>query len=169
MDFKCRHTGCKRVFDSKVGRAVHERLVHGEVLSLRKSELKCPFCENETHFDSELGRLVHLERYHGVSSESLDWIEKKTFENLVHLYTDELYKIRSEQVIGGVLDQRETTRLLREGVLIIEKHGRMGRQTIYRLSKETLEILNHVRTRASAHDMSLNIVFPRIKTRNNPI
>jgi hypothetical protein len=49
-------------------------------------------------------------------------------------------------VIGGVLDQRETTRLLREGVLIIEEHGRMGRQTIYRLSEETLDILNRVFT-----------------------
>lgn len=147
MDFKCRHTGCERVFDSKVGRAVHERLVHGEALSLRKTEHRCPYCENETYFDSELSLQIHLERYHRVPSESLDWIEKKTFENLVHLYTDELYKIQSDRVIGGVLDQRETTRLLREGVLIIEEHGRMGRQTIYRLSEETLDILNRVFTR----------------------
>jgi hypothetical protein len=147
MDFKCRHIGCKRVFDSKIGRAVHERLAHGEVLSLRKTEFRCPYCENETYFDSELSQQIHLERYHGVPSESLDWIEKKTFENLIYLYTDELYKIRSERVIGGVLDQRETTRLLREGVLIVEEHGRMGKQTIYRLSEETLDILNRVFTR----------------------
>ena len=110
MGFKCRHTGCERVFDSKIGRA------------------------------------VHLERYHGVPSESLDWIENRTFENLVHLYTDELYKIQSDRVIGGVLDQRETTRLLREGVLIIEEYGRMGKQTIYKLSEDTLDILNRVFT-----------------------
>ena len=66
---------------------------------------------------------------------------------MVHLYTDELCKIQSDRVIGGVLDQRETTRLLREGVLIIEEHGRMGRQTIYWLSEETLDILNRVFTR----------------------
>jgi len=146
MGFKCRHTGCERVFDSRLGRAVHERLVHREVLTPRKTEHRCPYCENETYFDSELSLQIHLERYHRVPSESLDWIEKKTFENLVHLYTDELYKIQSDRVIGGVLDQRETTRLLREGVLIIEEHGRMGRQTIYRLSEETLEILNRVFT-----------------------
>ena len=146
MGFKCRHTGCERVFDSRLSRAVHERLVHGEVLTPRKTEHRCPYCDNEIYFDSELSLQIHLERYHRVPSESLDWIEKKTFENLVHLYTDELYKIQSDRVIGGVLDQRETTRLLREGVLIIEEHGRMGRQTIYRLSEETLEILNRVLT-----------------------
>lgn len=146
MGFKCRHTGCERVFDSRLGRAVHERLVHREVLTPRKTEHRCPYCENETYFDSELSLQIHLERYYRVPSESLDWIEKKTFENLVHLYTDELYKIQSDRVIGGVLDQRETTRLLREGILIIEEHGRMGRQTIYRLSEETLEILNRVLT-----------------------
>jgi len=80
MDFKCRHTGCERVFDSKVGRAVHERSVHGEVLSLRKTEFMCPCCENETYFDSALSLHIHLERYHGVPSESLDWIENRTFE-----------------------------------------------------------------------------------------
>jgi hypothetical protein len=122
-------------------------LIHGEVLSLRKTELRCPHCENDTYFDSELGLQVHLEKYHGVLSESLSWIEKKTFENMVHFYTDELYKIRSERVIGGVLDQRTTTRLLREGVLIIEERGRMGSQTIYRLSDETLDILNHILSR----------------------
>ena len=146
MGFKCRHTGCEHVFDSRLGRAVHERLVHGEVQTPRKTEHRCPYCENEIYFDSELSLQIHLERYHRVPSESLDWIEKKTFENLVHLYTDELYKIQSDRVIGGVLDQRETTRLLREGILIIEEHGRMGRQTIYRLSEETLEILNRVFT-----------------------
>jgi hypothetical protein len=144
MDFKCSHIGCKRVFNSKVGRAVHERLVHGKVLSLKKTGLICPYCKNNTYFESELGQLVHLEKYHGVPSESLDWIEKKTFENMVLFYTDELHKIRSEKVIGGVLGQRETTRLLREGVLIIEESGRMGGQTLYGLSEETITILNRV-------------------------
>ena len=147
MGFKCRHTRCERVFESKIGRAVHERSVHGKVLSMRKTDFMCPYCENEAYFDSALSLQIHLERYHGVPSESLDWIEKRTFENLVHLYTDELYKIRSDRVIGGVLDQRETTKLLREGVLIIEEYGRMGKQTIYRLSEETLDLLNRVFTR----------------------
>ena len=147
MDFKCRHVECKRVFDSKVGRAVHERLIHGKVLTLKKTGLRCPFCKNDTYFDSELGQLVHLEKYHGVPSESLDWIEKKTFENMVFFYTDELHKIRSERVIDGVLDQRETTRLLREGVLIIEESGRMGGQNLYGLSEEALTILNRAFTR----------------------
>jgi len=31
-------------------------------------------------------------------SMTLDWIEKRTFENLVYIYNDELYKIESDRV-----------------------------------------------------------------------
>ena len=70
-----------------------------------------------------------------------DWIEKRTFENLVYIYEDELYKIESDRVIGGFLGERERSRLLREGVLVIEEFRRMGRPTVYRLSEEALQIL----------------------------
>jgi hypothetical protein len=120
-------------------------LVRGEVLTLMKLNIDAPTARTRpTSTRSSACRFTSRDTR--VPSESLDWIEKKKFENLVHLYTDELYKIQSDMVIGGVLDQRETTRLLREGVLIIEEHGRMGRQTIYRLSEETLDILNRLFT-----------------------
>ena len=63
---------------------------------------------------------------------------------MVYLYNDELHKIQSEHVIAGVLDDREKSRLLREGVLIIEEYGRMGTKTVYRLSDEALDGLKRL-------------------------
>ena len=34
-----------------------------------------------------------------------------------------------------VLDEREKTKLLREGVLVIEEYGRMGKRTVYSLTE----------------------------------
>jgi hypothetical protein len=146
MNCKCRHPGCERLFDSKVGRAVHERLVHGVSYSARKTEFVCPYCQRKTYFDTELGLQKHLEECHMIPSKSLDWIAKRTFENLVYIYNDELFKIQSDRMVGGFLDEREKRKLLREGVLIIEEYGRMGKPTIYRLSEEALEILREQET-----------------------
>ncbi len=88
-----------------------------------------------------MGLEIHLEDVHGMPSKSIDWIERRTFENMIYFYTDELHKIQSDRVIEGVLDEREKSKLLREGVLIIEEYGRMGKPTIYRLSDEALEAL----------------------------
>ena len=79
--------------------------------------------------------------YHSIPSKTLDWVERRNFENLVYLYNDELNKINSENVVAGVLDEREKTKLLREGVLVIEEYGRMGKRTVYSLTDEALEAL----------------------------
>jgi hypothetical protein len=71
-------------------------------------------------------------------------VETRTFENLVYLYNDELQKITSDQVVAGTLSHREKSRLLREGVLVIEEHGRMGKKTVYRLTEEALEALRQM-------------------------
>jgi DNA-binding PadR family transcriptional regulator len=44
-------------------------------------------------------------------------------------------------VVAVVLDEREKTKLLREGVLVIEEYGRMGKRTVYSLTDEALEAL----------------------------
>ena len=140
-NYECRHLRCERVFDTKLGRSVHERLVHGVDYSKRKTDFRCPYCDRETYLDSQLSLEIHIEQHHGIPQKSLDWIEKRCFENLVYLYNDELHKIQSDRIIGGVLDQRELTKLLREGVLIIEEYGRMGKKTDYKLSDEAIVIL----------------------------
>jgi len=71
-------------------------------------------------------------------------METRNFENLVHLYNDELQKITSDHVVAGILSEREKSRLLREGVLVIEEHGRMGKKTIYRMTEEALEALRQM-------------------------
>lgn len=139
MTYKCRHPGCRRFFDTKLGRSVHERLVHGVDYTGRKTGYMCPHCK--AFFETEIGLEIHLEDVHGMPSKSIDWIERRTFENMIYLYTDELHKIQSDRVIEGVLGEREKSKLLREGVLIIEEYGRMGKPTIYRLSDEALEAL----------------------------
>jgi hypothetical protein len=101
----------------------------------------CPYCEHRVYFYTELGLKIHLEECHGIPSKSLDWIESRTFENLVFIYSDELHKIQSDSIVGGVLSGREKTRLLREGILVIEEYGRMSKPTIYRLSEEALATL----------------------------
>ena len=141
MSFRCRYPGCGRSFDTKLGRSVHERLIHGTVLTSRETPYKCPYCEKSTYFDSDLTLQVHLEGYHGVKSVFLDWLEKRSFENLVYTYNDELHKIQVDSVVGGVLKEREVTKLLREGVIVIDEYGRMGKETMYKLSDEALEVL----------------------------
>ena len=138
----CRHPGCGRIFDTKQGRAVHERLVHGE--SHRETEPKhvCPHCG--ARYESDLRFQAHLRDSHGVPSKTLDWVETRNFENLVHLYNDEIQKITSDHVVAGILSEREKSRLLREGVLVIEEHGRMGKKTIYRMTEEALETLRRL-------------------------
>ncbi len=139
MSYVCRHPGCRRTFDTKHGRAAHERLFHGESYRETEPEHTCPHCG--AGFESELRFQAHLRDTHGIPSKTLDWVETRTFENLVYLYNDELQKITSDQVVAGTLSEREKTRLLREGVLVIEEHGRMGKKTVYRLTEEALEAL----------------------------
>ena len=141
MSYRCRYPGCERTFDTKLGRSVHERLIHGTVLTSRETPYKCPYCDKPTYFDSDLTLQVHLEEYHGVKSQFLDWLNKRSFENLVYTYNDELHKIQHDNVVGGVLKEREVTKLLREGVLIIDEYGRMGKKTVYKLSDEALKVL----------------------------
>ena len=76
--------------------------------------------------------------FHDIPSKTLDWVERRNFEDLVYLYNDELIKIHSENFVAGVLDEKEKTKLLREGVLIIEEYGRMGKRTVYSLTEEAL-------------------------------
>jgi hypothetical protein len=142
MIYRCRHTGCGRFFDTKNGRAAHERLVHGDSYHETEPNHVCSHCG--ARFESEMRFKAHLRDHHGIPSKTLDWVESRTFENLVYLYNDELHKIRSENVIAGVLDERERSRLLREGVLTIEEYGRMGRKTVYRLSNEALDALRRM-------------------------
>ena len=142
MYYMCRHPGCGRFFDTKIGRAAHERLVHGDSYHETEPNHVCPHCG--ARFESEMRFKAHLRDHHGIPSKILDWVESRTFENLVYLYNDELHKIRSENVIAGVLDERERSRLLREGVLTIEEYGRMGRKTVYRLSDEALDALRRM-------------------------
>ena len=85
----------------------------------------------------------------------LDWFEKRSFENLVHLYDNELHKIQSQNIVGGVLDERELSKLLREGVLKIEEYGRMGKPTLYHLSDEALRILKGITENAESRDSIL--------------
>ncbi len=141
MNYQCRFPVCGREFDTKLGRSVHERTVHGTVVNSRKTEFKCPYCKRLTYFDSELTLHVHLDEYHGIKSETLKWIERRSFENLVHLYDDELHKIQSQSMVAGVLDERELSKLIKQGVLVIEKHGRMGKPTLYDLTEEALQVL----------------------------
>ncbi len=142
MYYRCRHHGCGRAFDTKIGRATHERFVHGESYREAEPNHVCPHCG--APFESEIRFQAHLRDHHGIPSKTIDWVESRTFENLVYLYNDELQKIRSENVVAGVLDERERSRLLREGVLTIEEHGRMGRKTVYRLSEEALDALKRL-------------------------
>lgn len=139
MYFVCRHPGCGRPFDTKQGRATHERLVHGVSYHETTPNHTCPHCG--AGFETDLRFQAHLRDYHGVPSKTLDWVETRTFENLVHLYNDELQKITSDHVVTGVLSERDKARLLREGVLVIEEHGRMGKKTVYRLTEEALDAL----------------------------
>ena len=139
MPHPCRHPGCNRTFQTKHGRAAHERLHHGESYRETQPQHTCPHCG--AGFDNELRYQAHLRDAHGIPSKTLDWVETRTFQNLVHLYNDELHKITTDQVVAGILSEREKTRLLREGVLVIEEHGRMGKQTVYRLTEEALEAL----------------------------
>jgi hypothetical protein len=139
MPHPCRHPGCPRTFQTKHGRAAHERLFHGESYRETEPQHTCPHCG--AGFDNNLRYQAHLRDAHGIPSKTLDWVETRTFQNLVHLYNDELQKITSDQVVAGILSEREKTKLLREGVLVIEEHGRMGKQTVYRLTEEALEAL----------------------------
>jgi hypothetical protein len=139
MYFKCRHPGCERAFDTKLGRAVHERILHGANYSEHRANYCCPHCGAD--FETEIRLETHMRDLHGIPSKTLDWVEKRNFENLVYLYNDELNKINSENVIAGVLDEREKTKLLQEGVLVIEEYGRMGKRTVYSLTEEALEAL----------------------------
>jgi hypothetical protein len=80
MYYVCRHPGCGRFFDTKHGRAAHERLVHG--FSYRETEPShvCPHCGDG--FESEMRFKAHLRDHHGIPSKTLDWVEGRTFENL---------------------------------------------------------------------------------------
>jgi rubredoxin len=142
MSYVCRQPGCGRTFDTKHGRAAHERLFHGESYRETEPDHVCPHCG--AGFENELRYQAHLRDAHGIPSKTLDWVETRTFENLVYLYNDELQKITSDQVVAGTLSEREKTRLLREGVLVIEEHGRMGKKTVYRLTEEALEALRQM-------------------------
>jgi len=86
---------------------------------------------------------VHLDEEHGVKSQFLDWVENRSFENLVYMYNDELFKIKSDNVASGILQEREVTKLLREGILVIDEYGRMGKQTMYRLTDEAQKVLEN--------------------------
>jgi hypothetical protein len=99
----------------------------------------CTYCG--AVFETDLRFQAHLRDDHGIPSKTLEWVENKTFENLVYLYNEELHKISSNNIIAGILNERERSRLLREGVLEIAEHGRMGKKTIYKLSDEALETL----------------------------
>jgi len=142
MSHACRHSGCRRTFDTRHGRATHERLFHGEVYRETEPNHVCPHCG--AGFESDLRYQAHLRDAHGIPSKTLDWVETRTFENLVYLYNDELQRITSDHVIAGILSERDKSRLLRERVLIIEEHGRMGKKTVYRLSHEALEALRQL-------------------------
>ena len=142
MYYVCRHPRCGRTFDTKQGRAAHERPAHGESYREKEPDHVCQHCG--AGFESKLRFQAHLRDAHGVPSKTLDWVESRTFENLVYLYNDELKKITSDQVVAGILSEREKSRLLREGVLVIEEHGRMGKKTVYRLTGEALDALRRV-------------------------
>jgi hypothetical protein len=142
MLYVCRKPRCGRAFDTKHGRAAHERLVHGESYRETEPDHVCQHCG--AGFESELRFQAHLRDTHGIPSKTLDWVESRTFENLVYLYNDELQKITSDQVVAGILSEREKSRLLREGVLVIEEHGRMGKKTVYRLTGAALDALRRV-------------------------
>ncbi len=135
---------CGRTFNTKLGRSVHERTVHGSVINPRKTDFICPNCKKLTYFDSALSLQIHLEEYHGLKSETLELVKKRSFENMIYLFDAELHKIHINNIIGGVLDDRELSRLIREGILVIEKHGRMGKPTIYALSESALQILREI-------------------------
>ena len=139
MSLKCRYPGCERTFQNQLGRSAHERWIHGKVYAERETDYKCPLCGK--YLESEMGLQVHLEKYHQIPSKTLDWVERRSFENLVYIYSDELNKIRSDHIIGGVLEENERAKLIREGVLMIEEPGRMGKQTVYKLSEDALEVL----------------------------
>ena len=141
MAYHCCNPECDRFFNSKLGRAVFERIVHGESYSERKTDFLCSYCEKNVYFTTELGFQVHLGEFQGVPSKTLKWVERRSFENLVHIYSDELTKVKSENGIAGFLDEHEKSRLLKEGVLLIEEYGRMGKSTLYRLSDEALDVV----------------------------
>ena len=90
---------------------------------------------------TELGYLAHLEEYHDIYSETLEWIKMRTIENIVHIYKDEFRKIMENGRINNYFNKKVRSRLLKEGILIIEEHGRMGKPTIYKLSDEALSNL----------------------------
>lgn len=142
MSYICRCPGCGRAFNTKQGRAVHERIVHENVLVSKNSDYKCPYCEKSRYFETEIGLQIHLDEEHGIKSQFLDWVENRSFENLVYMYNDELYKIKSENLVSGILQERELTKLLREGVLAIDEYGRMGKHTMYRLTDEAQKVLS---------------------------
>ena len=48
------------------------------------------------------------------------------------------------RIVAGILSERENCRLLREGGLVIEEHGRMGKRTIFRLRDEALDALRQL-------------------------
>lgn len=139
MSFRCRYPGCERIFDTKIGRATHERFVHEVNYYENKPNYVCTYCG--AVFETNLRFQAHLRDHHGIPSKTLDWVENKTFENLVHLYNEELHKISTNNIITGILNERERSRLLREGVLVIAEHGRMGKKTVYKLTEEALETL----------------------------
>jgi hypothetical protein len=142
MNYDCRYPACGRTFSTRLGRSAHERWIHGKVYVERETDFKCPYCGKP--LESEMGFQIHLEKYHQIPSKTLDWVEKRSFENLVYLYSDELHKINSNRVIGEMLDEKERSKLIREGVLEIEELGRMGKKTIYSLSDEALKILKDI-------------------------
>jgi hypothetical protein len=137
--YQCRHPKCSRFFDSKNGRAMHERMAHG--VNFREVHLNyiCSFCNS--HFKTELGYLGHLEEFHDIQSEPLEWIKTRTFENLIHIYRDEFRKIMENGIIYNYFNKKVRSRLLKEGILIVEEYGRMGKPTIYKLSDEALSNL----------------------------
>lgn len=57
------------------------------------------------------------------------------------MYNEELFKIKSDNIVSGILQEREVTKLLREGILVIDVYGRMGKQTMYRLTDEAQKVL----------------------------
>ena len=143
MSYVCRFPGCGRGFNTKQGRSVHERIVHGNVLVNKHTGYKCPICEKSRYFETEIGLQVHLDEEHGVKSQFLDWVENRSSENLIYMYNDELFKIKSDNIASGVLEERELTKLLREGILVIDEYGRMGKQTLYRLTDEAQKVLEN--------------------------
>jgi len=59
------------------------------------------------------------------------------------MYNDELFKTKSDNVASGILQEREVTKLLREGILVIDEYGRMGKQTMYRLTDIAQKVLEN--------------------------